>query len=153
MKVSAPLSVVLFVANAFAQAPSKPQPTVEKFCGKLYRIHYVPIRDKIPSYSIKTNDLRHVTVRLYAATENGKCCDGLSPIATTTTGHWGSFGFTSKGLPGGLYWLQAEPQGNKYSILVRYTPKRHADQLCYQTSWAIDDAGHFSEGWGIVTVD
>ena len=91
---------------------------------------------------------------LFLAGENGQCCEGAAAIVTSVTGHWGGFELKTNQLPGGLYWLEVEPEGRKYSILVRYAPKRHSDQLCYQTYWDIDDKGNFSEGKFItVTVD
>jgi hypothetical protein len=146
------LPFLFIAASALAQTPqSRKQPTLERLCGKLLRTENIPIKGEPNSFTMKTHDLGHVTVSLYPAQEKGMCCDG-SPISTTVTGRWGSFEFKPKRVPGGLYWLEIEPEGHKYSILVRYTPKRYSDQLCFQTYWDIDDKGNFSEGT-FLTVD
>jgi hypothetical protein len=149
-----PLSVViLFAASALAQAPNgAPPPTLERLCGKLEHAQDLPVKNAPNTFKTKERDVRHAAVSLYAAGENGQCCEGATAIATTTTGHWGSFQLKSKQLPGGLYWLQVEPNGRKYRMLIRYAPKRFSDQLCTQTLWELNDSGDF---WKVelITVD
>ena len=85
-------------------------------------------------------------MQLFPGIEGSTCCEGLTSIATTVTGHWGAFRLKVKGARPGNYWIQAESESKKHSILVQYAPKRYPDQLCYKTYWDIDDEGRLSEG-------
>jgi hypothetical protein len=153
MKLIPILVVVLFAASTLAQAPnSAPPPSLERLCGKLEHVQNVPVKDAPNTIVSKARDLPRVAVRLYPAGENGQSCEGASAIATTATGHWGSFGFKSKQLPGGLYWLQVEPNERKYRMLIRYAPKRYSDQSCSETLWEVNDSGDFWRAQ-IITVD
>lgn len=145
MKLARVLAVYFLTVSAFAQAPTTAlaPPTLERLCGKLRHVEY--------QLGIQKN-LRKVIVNLYPAVRAGECCEAGPPIATAITGRWGSFHLKTKGLAAGSYWLEVQPNGRKYHMLVRYTPKRYPDQLCYQTYWDVHDDGSFGEG-GVVTVD
>jgi hypothetical protein len=149
-----PISLVLlFAANAVAQAPKSAQPpTVERICGKLEHTETIPVKGDPHTLVEKVRNLRHVSISLFPADENRQCCEGANAIATTVTGHWGGFEMKLKRVPSGLYWLQVEPDGQKYRMIIRYAPKRYSDQLCTQTYWAIDNAGNFREGQ-FITID
>jgi len=149
-----PLSVAILIASsAFAQAPSSAQPPIlERLCGKLEHAQDLPVKGEPTTIVTKYQNLRHAPVSLYPAVENGQWSDGATPIVTATTGHWGSFQLKTKQLPGGLYWLQVEPDGRKYRMLVRYAPKRFPDQLCTQTVWEVNDAGGFRKV-ALISVD
>jgi hypothetical protein len=131
-------ALAMFGLSIFAQFnPSATPPQVERFCGKL---------------KWNQRNLRHVVVNLYPAAENGQCCEGATAIATGVTGHWGSFNLNTKHLPGGLYWLEVQPEGKKLSMLIQYKPKKYPDQLCTETYWGDDGSGHLGVG-GLITVD
>jgi hypothetical protein len=139
-------AAVLFAIGAIAQTPnSATPPTLERLCGNLQQMDLRPIEGQPHSFAYEVRKLRHVAVSLYAADDNRQCCEGISPLATVQTGHWASFQFKTKSLPPGMYWVQVEPEGRRYQILIRYAPKKHSDQQCYQTCWDVDDSGNFRE--------
>ena len=118
--------------NPFTTTP----PTLERFCGKLQQ---------------DQRDLRRVVVNLYPAAEGRECCKGAT-VASGVTGRWGSFNLKAKKLPGGLYWLEAETEGRKSSVLVQFKPKKYPDQLCSDTFWDVDGRGNIRVG-RTITVD
>jgi hypothetical protein len=127
----------VLAAGFLGQGPAREAPpSLERLCGKL--VHYegawVHGRDK-------TRNLPHVPVRLYPAVDREQCCEGLAAKATLSTGHWGDFEFKPKGISAGFYWLEVEPNGREYKILIEYAPKKHWGQMCTQTVWEVDDAG------------
>jgi hypothetical protein len=119
---------------------------LERLCGKLQHVDALPIKTEV--YEIRTEILNipRAAVTLYAADAGSPCCDRATPVATAVTGHGGSFRLKSKRLPGGMYWLQVEPNGRKYRMLFQYAPKRHSNQLCAETYWSVDEKGGF-EVW------
>ena len=154
MKSVSSLVVLPLALSAFAQTHKiTSPPIVERLCGKLQRSELLPIKDELNAFTMKTHDLRHVVVNLYPAAEDSQCCEAASVIATTVTGHWGSFSLKTKRLPGELYWLEIQPDGRKSSVLVRYAPKKYSDQLCTETWWDVDGDGKMRAGWGTITVD
>jgi hypothetical protein len=130
------LALLGFITFAQFNPRATPQQE-ERFCGKL---------------KWDDRNLRHVVVNLYPASENRQCCEGATPIATGVTGHWGSFNLNTKKLPGGLYWLEVQPEGQKLSALIQYMPKKYPDQLCTKTYWADDGSGHLTVG-EFITID
>jgi hypothetical protein len=146
--------LVLLSASAFAQAPSSARPpTLERLCGMLQHVDALPIKTEV--YEIRTEILNipHAAVTLYAADAGSRCCDRATPVAMAVTGHLGSFRLKSKRLPGGMYWLQVEPNGRKYRILFQYAPNRHSDQLCTETYWTVDEKGGFEVRTGPILIE
>jgi hypothetical protein len=144
MKRAALISLVLSAISAHSQSSLRSDPpTVAKVCGKLQHFEEIPVKNAKNTFEDKTKNLPGIAVSLFPAKDSSECCVGISPIAQATTGRWGAFRFSAKNLTSGLYWLVAKTNGQEYKLLVRYEPKSNPDQLCYQTFWELDDAGHF----------
>jgi hypothetical protein len=153
MKLIPLIAAVLIAASALAQVPkSATPPTVERLCGKLEHVQNLPVKGTSNTFRTKERPLSRVVVSLYPAVENGQCCEKTPAIATVETGRCGSFEFKSKQLPDGLYWLQVEPNGRKYQMLIRYAPNRPSDESCSRTVWEVNDSGDFWKAQ-IISVD
>jgi hypothetical protein len=145
--------VALLAATLSSQAAEiLSPPKLERICGKLDRVESVPTKNKRGISKEKKRDLARVPVALYEAREGQPCCEGIAPVATAKTDHWGDFEIRPKHAAGGLYWLQVEPDGHRYKMLVQYRPKRNSNEMCTQKHWEIDENVNFVESQTI-TID
>jgi len=153
MKTIVIIAATFLSCGAFAQSSNTTDlPVTERLCGKLQRTQDFPVKGGLNQITTKYWNLPHVSVSLYPATDGRQCCDGIVPLMTTKTGHWGSFEFKAKGLPAGSYWVQVEPNGRQYRMRIQYAPKKNSTQLCSTTFWDVDDAGSFRMGQ-LITLD
>jgi hypothetical protein len=150
MKLAVLFTLLFSAICAHAQNSRKNDPpAVVKVCGKLQHFAEVPVKNTKNTVEDKIRNLPRVTMLLYSAKDGHECCVGMSPVAQTTTGHWGAFHFGPNKLTSGLYWLVAQTNGREYKLLVRYDPKMKSDQLCHETFWELDNVGNF---WKTETV-
>jgi len=123
---------------------------VERLCGKLERVWFIPIKGSANSFEQKTKSLNNIPLRLYRRAENISCCEGLPIVTKTETGHRGQFKL--KGVAPGLYWFVAVAEGREYKLRIRYEPAKGSDILCSDLFFQITDSGAFQFGRK-VTVD
>ena len=145
MKSTSIFGAIFFAASALAQTPnSTPPQTLERLCGKLEHVQNLPVNGNPYVVATKRHSLPRVIVSLFSADGTSDCCGGAAPVLTTATDHRGSFEFKSRQLPGGTYWLEVEPNGRKYRMLIRYASRKHSDELCSEIFWQVNDNGDFN---------
>ena len=144
------LAVPFLASNGTAQTARGNAPTtVERLCGKVEHVREIPVKAAQNTFLTEARKLPRVPVSLYPAEEGRECCFGTSPIASTTTGRWGSFRFDENKLTSGPYWIVVKPNGREYRLLIQYARKKNSDKLCSDTFWQVTDDGRF---WKTETV-
>ncbi len=121
---------------------------VGRVCGKLVHYEQVPVKNTTNVYMPKTRTLPRVALRLYRASEDGSCCDGLVVAEETKTGRWGRFRFKNTEI--GPFWLTADIGGRSYRMLVRVEKGIHEE--CSDDQYQVENSGAFRMG-RTITVD
>jgi hypothetical protein len=124
--------------------------TVGLLCGKLVYTEFIPEKGSIRSFQARTKAIPKTAMQLYPRLLNVDCCDGLTPVAETVTGHRGVFKF--KESKPGDYWVVAHISGREYKTPIRYQPSKRTDDSCSGLIYSLEDSGRFGVE-RIITVD
>ncbi|HSS95719.1 MAG TPA: hypothetical protein VLK33_01745 [Terriglobales bacterium] len=136
--------------QAQEQSDTKKMATLDRLCGRLEHVEYLPVKNAANSFTTKTKALKHVTLRLYESKAGVECCKSFSTIEEVNTGLNGNFKFKTKNA--GLYWLVAVIDGNEHKMDIRFQPQKQTDTLCINQYFQIDNSGNFGIA-ETVTVD
>ncbi len=142
------LFAVILVGHTLCAQDKKPW-NIGRLCGRLEHVERTPDRKRADNFAETRKALRGIPLVIYKRHENEICCENLTPI-DTTTGKRGDFNF--KDPQPGLYWLEANWNGNEYKVAVVYRAEKNSETICSQQGLQIDYAGNAS-WWITVTVD
>ena len=102
--------------------------TVQRMCGRLSQRKHDPRKPDTDYQRDKVKALRSTHLELYVRQGTVPCCAGLVLAGKTFTDDDGAFSF--KNISPGLYWIEFELSGHRYSYPLRYEPAKHADPDC-----------------------